>query len=62
VFTERYAVLYRKRAYAPRGDMMRKSVLFLFAFLLTAYSGWADGPRYVFEIRERAEPRGIHGR
>jgi len=37
---------------------MRKSVLFLFTFLLTAYSGWADGPRYVYEVRDRAAPSG----
>lgn len=38
--------------------MMRKSLLFLFTFFLTAYSGWADGPRYVYEIRDRAAPTG----
>ncbi len=37
---------------------MRKTGLFILTLCVAASSAWADGPRYVYEIRDRAAPSG----
>lgn len=37
---------------------MRKTGLFLFTLCIAALSVWADGPRYVYEVRDKTAPSG----